>query len=77
MNVGVEDIRNIKPGKMEVFVCEDMRKVRSARSLIAFVKETGMPEGVADYESEKFVKDGIILLSIRAIRTEIEQVSNI
>jgi hypothetical protein len=72
MNVSVDDIKNIKPGRLELFTCDDMKKLRSGRSLIAFVKDTGMPEGVVDYESERFNIEGLkgdqVVLAIRAMR---------
>ena len=69
MNVSVEDIRNIPAGALRLFPCEDGSKVRSARSLVSIIKnETGMPEGVVDYETKKFELETGLVVGIRALR---------
>ena len=79
MNVSTEDIRNIKPGTIKPFVCEDGGKMRSACSLISVLKQTGMPEGVVDYETQKFFaekNDGVNLILIRPLREGDSRVLN-
>ena len=68
MNVSTEDIKNIPPGALRLFACEDGKKVKSARSLVSIVKETGMPDGVVDYELKKFVLETGLHVAIRAMR---------
>jgi hypothetical protein len=69
MNVSTEDIKNIPAGKMQIFPCEDGRKVRSARSLLSIIKETGSyPDGVVDYEGKKFELETGLVFAIRALR---------
>lgn len=71
MNVTLDDIRNIKPGTVQPFVCEDGKKMRSAASLITTIKRTEMPDGVADYEHKKFwadENDGVSIILIHAMR---------
>lgn len=71
MNATTEDIRSIKPGTIAYFFCEDASKMRSACSLVSIIKQTGMPEGVVDYETKKlFRKDNNVadLLIIRPLR---------
>ena len=80
MNVTTDDIRKIKPGRIEYFFCEDPNKVRSACSLVATVKQTGMPDGVADYETKKlFRKNNCVsdMVIIRALREGDTKVLNI
>lgn len=67
MNVTTEDIRNIPPGALRIFPCEDGKKMHSACSLVAFLKRTEMPEGVVDYETRKEFETNIVI--IRALRT--------
>jgi hypothetical protein len=66
MNVSTDDIRNIPPGALRLFQCEDGKKMRSAASLITTVKRTELPDGVVDYEHQKFFDLNIIAL--RAMR---------
>lgn len=80
MNVSTDDIRNIKPGTVRPFVCEDGSKMRSACTLISVLKQTGMPDGVVDYETKKFFadkNDGVNLLLIRPLREGDDRVLNI
>lgn len=74
MNVSTDDIRNIKPGTIEPFVCEDVPAMYSAASLISRVKNIGMPEGVVDYESQRFFDRKVIL--IHAMKDGDEKVLN-
>lgn len=66
MNVTTEDIRNIPPGALRIFPCEDGKKMRSACSLVTTVKRTEMPEGVVDYETRKEFDINVVI--IRAMR---------
>lgn len=66
MNVTTEDIRNIPPGALRIFPCEDGKKMRSACSLVTIIKRTEMPEGVVDYETRKEFDTNIVI--IRAMR---------
>jgi hypothetical protein len=66
MNVTTEDIRNIKPGAVKPFLCEDAKALYSACSLVSILKNKGMPEGVVNYETQKFFDENIIL--IRAMK---------
>ena len=61
MNVTTEDIRKIKPGYIEPFVC-DGAKMYTVATLILQLKRRGMPEGVVDYEHQKFFDKGVILI---------------
>ena len=62
MKVSTEDIRAIKPGAIEPFLCDDAPSMYSATSLIARLKNVGMPEGVVDYEVQRFFDRNIILI---------------
>lgn len=66
MNVTTDDIRNIPPGALRIFACEDVKKMRSACSLVTTLKRTDMPEGVVDYETRKEYDMNIVI--IRAMR---------
>ncbi len=68
MNVTTEDIRKIPPGKFAIFPCEDGKKVRSARSLVSIVKESGLPEDVVDYDTKKIETEFGLLFGIFAMR---------
>lgn len=75
MNVSTEDIRNIPAGALRLFPCEDGMKIRSARSLVSIIKETGtMPEGVVDYETKKFELENGLIFACRAMREEDEPI---
>lgn len=74
MNVTTEDIMNIRPGAIRPFVCEDARKMQSAATLVGQVKRLGMPEGVVDYEIQRFYDDNIML--IHALKEGDEKVLN-
>lgn len=66
MNVTTEKIKAIKPGTIQPFLCEDAKALYSGCSLVSALKRKDMPEGVADYETQKFFDDNILL--IRAMR---------
>lgn len=69
MNVSTEDIRSIPAGKLKLFPCEDGSKIRSARSLLSIIKESGtFQEGVVDYEGKKFELETGLVFAIRALR---------
>ena len=68
MNVSIEDIKNIPAGAFRLFPCEDGSKIKSARSMVSIVKETGMPDGIVDYETRKFVLETGLHFGIRAMR---------
>jgi hypothetical protein len=62
MNVTTEDIKAIKAGQFKPFLCEDARKMQSAATLIGQVKRLAMPEGVVEYEFQRFFDENIILI---------------
>lgn len=65
MNVTAEEIKNIKPGKVEAFHC-DSELMYSVATILSNIKRRGMPEGVVNYEHKKFFDKNIIV--IRAMR---------
>lgn len=62
MNITTEDIKAIKAGQIKPFLCEDALKMQSAATLISTTKRNGMPEGVVDYEYQKFFDSNIMLV---------------
>lgn len=74
MKISTEDIRNIKPGTIEPFLCDDASAMYSTTSLIARLKNVGMPEGVVDYEVQRFFSKNIIL--VHAMKEGDEKVLN-
>lgn len=74
MKVSTDDIRMIRPGTIEPFLCDDAQAMYSAASLIARLKNVGMPEGIVDYETQKFFGKNIIL--IHAMKEGDEKVLN-
>ena len=71
MNVTTDDIRNIKAGRIQPFVCEDDKAMYNACSLVTRMKRMGMPEDVVNYETQKFFaaeNDGVSLLLIRPMK---------
>lgn len=74
MNVTTEDIRAIKPGAIKPFICEDALAINSACVLVTRLKRVGMPDGVTDYETQKFYD--LNLLLIHALRDGDEKVLN-
>lgn len=74
MNVSTEDIRAIKPGVIKPFFCENALAINSACSLVTRLKRVGMPEGVVDYETQKFYDMNLLL--IHAMKEGDEKVLN-
>lgn len=66
MNVSTEDIRNIRPGSIKPFIGLSALEMNSACSKTTRLKRVGMPEGVVDYETQKFYD--LNLLLVRAMR---------
>ena len=62
MNVTTDDIMSIRPGAIKPFVCEDARKMQSAATLVGQIKRLGMPDGVVDYEFQRFYDENIMLI---------------
>lgn len=62
MNVTTEDIRNIKPGTVKPFLCEDAKALYTGCSLVSILKNKGMPDGVVNYETQKFFDSNILLI---------------
>jgi hypothetical protein len=67
MNVTTEEIKCIPPGVLQLFPCENGAKIRSARSLVSIVKESGLPDGVVNYETKKFDTEFGLIFAIRAM----------
>lgn len=74
MNVTTDDIKGIKAGTIKPFICEDARKMQSAATLAGQLKRLGMPDGVVDYEFQKFFDCNVIL--IHAMKEGDERVLN-
>ena len=66
MNVTTDEIRAIKPGAVKPFLCEDAKALYTACSLVSILKNKGMPEGVVNYETQKFFENNIILIHAMA-----------
>lgn len=66
MSVSTEEIRAIKPGTIKPFLCEDANALYSGCSLVSILKRKGMPDGVVDYETQKFFDENILL--VRAMK---------
>lgn len=66
MQVGTDDIRAIKPGTIKPFPCESALAMSSVCTLVTRLKRIGMPDGVVDYETQKFYDTNILL--VRAMR---------
>lgn len=75
MNVTTEDIRNIKPGQVKPFLCENAMKMQSAATMVGNLKRLGMQEGVVDYEVQKYFEPECIIL-IHAMKEGEEKVLN-
>lgn len=75
MNVTTEEIRGIKPGTLKPFICDDAAKMQSAATILSQMKRLGMPEGVVDYEYQKFFDEGNIIV-IHAMKEGDEKVLN-
>lgn len=78
MNVTTEEIRSIKPGTMKAFVCEDSPALYTASALVSRLKRLGLPDGVANYETQKFFaeKPNEHVILIRAMREGDEPILN-
>ena len=74
MKVSTDDIRAIKPGTIKPFLCENGLELGTAASLVTRLKRVGLPEGVVNYETQKFYDLNIIL--IRAMKEGDTQVLN-
>lgn len=68
MNVTVEDILNIKPGKSTAFRCETPGKVVSSRSLVTYCNKVKRPFGVKRYSSTVNWDD--LIVTITAVAEE-------
>lgn len=62
MKITTDDIRAIKPGAIKSFPCEDAASMYSGCSLVSILKRKGMPEGVADYETQKDFDNNILII---------------
>lgn len=67
MNVSTDEIKAIKPGATEAFLC-DKDKMRSCATVLSMLNRNGRPEGVAFYEHKKFWDKGIVI--IRAMKED-------
>ena len=78
MNVTTEDIRSIRPGQTKAFVCEDARAMYTATSITSRLKRVGMPDGVANYETQKFFaeKPNESVILIRAMKATDKPILN-
>lgn len=57
-----EDIKKIKAGGFEPFLCESASEMHSVASQCSQIKRYGLPYGVVDYESQKFFDKNIIIV---------------
>lgn len=73
MTVGVNEIKNIKPGSTDAFNC-DAGKMFAVAAQLSTIKRKGLPDGVVDYEHKKLFEKNIII--IRAMREGDEPVLN-
>ena len=62
MNVVTKDIEAIKPGRIQPFLCDDGHALEVAATLLSRIKRMGMPDGVVDYEHQKFYDLNLILI---------------
>ena len=62
MKVSTEDIKMIKPGCIKPFLCEDALAMNSACTLVTRLKHVGLPDGVVNYETQKFYDSNIVLI---------------
>lgn len=74
MKVCTEDIKSIKPGRIQPFICDNGLALETAASLTTRLKRVGLPEGVVDYETQKFYELNLIL--IHAMKEGDEKVLN-
>lgn len=68
MNVTVEDILNIKPGKSTAFRCESPAKIVSSRTLVTYCNRVKRPVGVKRYSSTVNWDD--LIVTITAVAEE-------
>ena len=61
MTIGIEDIKKIKPGRIEPLPC-DPDKMYAVATALSTLKRRGKPDDVVDYEHEKFFELGIVLI---------------
>ena len=61
-NVGTDDLRKMKPGQIKPFICTDAAHMNIAVTLISRMKRFGLPEGIVDFETQKFFDENIILV---------------
>jgi len=52
----------MKPGTFKPFICQNGAQLQSAATMVSQIKRLGMPDGVVDYEVQKFFEDNIILV---------------
>ena len=78
MNVTAEKIKAIKPSAVKGFVCKDKKSMRSAASLVSYVKTYDIPDGVVDYETQKDFDEetGECIVIIRAMADGDQKVLN-
>ena len=62
MNVSLEKLKEMRPGQVKPFLCDTAKAMFSGCSLVTFLKRTGLPEGIADYETQKDFGDNILLV---------------
>lgn len=62
MNLTKEDLMAMKPGLIKPFLCENAMKMQCAVTIVCQNKRNGMPEGVVDFECQKFFDSNIILV---------------
>ena len=61
MSITTEEIRKMKPGSIEPFLCNG-GEMFSVATTLSKIKRTGLPEGVVDFEHQKFFDRGIIVI---------------
>lgn len=61
MTIRAEDIKKIKPGRIEALPC-DADKMYAVATALSTLKRRGKPDDVVDYEHEKFFDLGIVLI---------------
>lgn len=62
VKLSTENIRAIRPGAIEPFLCESGREMEVATVLVTRLKRVGLPDGVVDYETQKFYEKNIFLI---------------
>ena len=74
MCVTTADIKKIKAGSFYPFKCANSAKMQSVASMLSQIKRLEMPEGVVDYEYQKFFDENIII--VHAMKEGEEKVLN-